>query len=266
MEPFLQYDAVSASQYFHLSNVFSFTFAAFFASAIGLLLFLTVVDKQYRGAVIIAGLVPLIAAYHYWQIGLSWDAAYDWTADGIQHTAYPFNVAYRYADWLLTVPLLMIELVEILKLRGGKGCRLATKLALAAALMIALGYPGETAGSAGVAWTFWVLSMIPFLGIFWYLVTGYGKHLADQPEQARGYLSGARWLTAAIWWVYPIVFLFPLIGWTTGSSIVTMNTLFAIADITAKSGLGILIVAAAVAKSRAEAGGAGHGISGGAHG
>ena len=33
-------------------------------------------------------------------------------------TGVPFNDAYRYMDWLLTVPLLLIEIILVIKLDG----------------------------------------------------------------------------------------------------------------------------------------------------
>lgn len=259
----LEYESITAGQYEFLYNVLSFAAAGFLAGAIGLFVAAFQVGPRYRMAVAIAAIVSLIASYHYFQIFGSWGAAFAWTEGGLVKTDQPFNVAYRYADWLLTVPLLMIELVDILGLKRGQGRRLATSLGLLAALMIALGYPGETAESSGTMWTFWVLSMLPFLAIFGYLVTGFGKHVQAQPLEARGYISGARWLTASVWWIYPIIFLFPLIGWVGGSAIVTMNALYAVADLLAKVGLGILIAAAAFAKKRAEEGESSHGAVGG---
>merc|ERR1711907_655089 len=84
------------------------------------------VKDQYRSAVIISGLVTFIAAYHYMRIFNSWVDAYKYSpgemVDGsltMQNptlTGVPFNDAYRYMDWLLTVPLLLIEILLVMKL------------------------------------------------------------------------------------------------------------------------------------------------------
>lgn len=251
MESFLRYDAVTAPQFTLLYNVLSFAFAGFFAAAIGFFFARQRVAPPYRMALTLAGVVALVASYHYFRIFESWDAAYEWTAAGLTRTEQPFNVAYRYADWLLTVPLLMIELIDVAKIR--RGARIATALALTAALMIALGYPGEVAESRVTAVVFWTLSMLPFLGLFGYLAFGFGKHVQAQPEGARKWLNGARWLTALVWWTYPVLFLIPIFGWTDGAAVVFINVLFAVADLTAKVGLGLLIAAVAFAKSRLEA-------------
>ena len=54
-----------------------------------------------------------------------------------------FNEGYRYVDWMLTVPLLLVETVAVLALTRAASRKLLIKLVPAAALMIALGYPGE---------------------------------------------------------------------------------------------------------------------------
>lgn len=59
-------------------------------------------------------------------------------------TGKPFNDAYRYMDWLLTVPLLLIEIVLCCQFdTEAESQDKATKLGIASALMIIIGYPGE---------------------------------------------------------------------------------------------------------------------------
>merc|ERR1712151_205578 len=69
-------------------------------------------------AVIISGLVTFIAAYHYIRIFNSWVDAYHYgpNSSAPNLTGVPFNDAYRYMDWLLTVPLLLIEILLVMKL------------------------------------------------------------------------------------------------------------------------------------------------------
>merc|ERR1719389_500703 len=84
------------------------------------------VAEKYRSAVLISGLVTFIAAYHYIRIFNSWVDAYEYkpqsVSDGAMElgnpalTGVPFNDAYRYMDWLLTVPLLLIEILLVMKL------------------------------------------------------------------------------------------------------------------------------------------------------
>ena len=104
--------------------------------------------KGYRTAITITGFVTLIATYHCIRIFDSWSEAFTVSSkDGgdytVQLTGSPFNDGYRYGDWLLTVPLLLIELILVVKLPQAETVSLSTKLGLASALMVALGFPGE---------------------------------------------------------------------------------------------------------------------------
>merc|ERR1712028_132171 len=84
------------------------------------------VSDKYKSAVLISGLVTFIAAYHYIRIFNSWVTAYEYTAGKVVDGALemqapvlsgiPFNDAYRYMDWLLTVPLLLIEILLVMNL------------------------------------------------------------------------------------------------------------------------------------------------------
>merc|ERR1711865_1279364 len=104
---------------------------------------------KYQTAVIISGLVTFIAAYHYIRIFNSWVAAYAYGEKNVGGhgdpvlTGVPFNDAYRYMDWLLTVPLLLIEIILVMKLSPEEASSRSWTLGVGSAAMIACGYPGE---------------------------------------------------------------------------------------------------------------------------
>ena len=64
------------------------------------------VKKEWRLSLTVAGLVTLVAAIHYDYMRDFW----------VAEQATP--IVYRYIDWLITVPLLMIEFYIILKAVG----------------------------------------------------------------------------------------------------------------------------------------------------
>merc|ERR1712230_146149 len=86
----------------------------------------------------------------------------------------PFNDAYRYMDWLLTVPLLLIEIVFVMKLSDEETKKKATTLGVASGLMICTGYPGELVveGNLGVRWLYWAIAICPFLFVVYELLVG----------------------------------------------------------------------------------------------
>ena len=245
-------DGISASQYLLVYNALSFTFATMAATTLFLWLSKGNVAARYRPALIISGLVTAIAAYHYWRIFQSWESAYEVKDGLVVATGFAFNDAYRYVDWLLTVPLLLIELILIMGLSQSETTRKATRLGIAAALMVALGYPGEIADDNTTRAIWGTLSTIPFLYIVYELFVGLGKVIENQPANARALVNGARWLTFASWGFYPIVYMIP---YTTlsGAAVETgVQIGYTIADLVAKAGLGVLIYMIAVRKSAAE--------------
>jgi bacteriorhodopsin len=249
----LELQSLSIGQYGFIGNAFSFGFAVMAATTLFLWLMRSSVAPTYRMAITISGLVTAIAAYHYLQIMLSWDSAASVATGEVVVSGEGFNRAYRYVDWLLTVPLLLIELILVMKLSKAETLSRSVKLGGAAALMIILGYPGEVSENVGTRAIFWILSMIPFLYIVRELAIGLKESIAKQPDNVKGLISKAAILVVASWAFYPIVYLLPLLGVTDGAALVVVETGYTIADIVAKAVFGLLIFVIAVRKSKAEA-------------
>lgn len=245
-------DGLNANQYLLVYNALSFTFATMAATTLFLWLSRSQVAPRYRTALVISGLVTAIAAYHYWRIFESWNGAFEFRNGVISETGFGFNDAYRYVDWLLTVPLLLLELVLIMGLSQAETARKATRLGLAAALMIILGYPGEIAADNGTRALWGTLSTIPFLYIIYELFVGLGAAIERQPENARKLVNLARWLTFASWGFYPIVYMIPYTSLSGPTVATSIQIGYTIADLVAKAGVGVLIYMIAVRKSSAE--------------
>lgn len=240
--PMLQEVTLTGNQYLLVYNVFSLVVASMFAAFVYFLLNVSQVAKQYRNAVVVSAVVVGIAGYHYFRIFTGW-------ADG------EFNEGYRYADWLLTVPLLLIELLIVLGLVAAKRRTMTIQLVVAAILMIALGYPGEIATETSTKWIFWVLSMIPFLYILATLVremTGAAKRESAGVASA---LRVALVLLLVAWLVYPIAYLFPVIFEEGSSTAETVRQVgYSVADLLAKPVYGLAILAVAKRRTAEEAG------------
>jgi len=246
-------ETLSVGQYQLVANFFSFTIAAMGATTLFLWLNRSQVAKAYRPAVTISGLVTFIALYHYLRIYESWESAYVINDGVLQASGKAFNDAYRYVDWLLTVPLLLVELILVMRLTKSETFSKGLRLGLLAAIMVILGYPGEISSDAGVRWIWWALAMIPFLWIVYELFVGLKDSLAAQPEAVRGLVNRARWLTVLSWSFYPVVFVFPMIGLTGQTANTAVQIGYSIADIVAKALFGIVIYMIAVRKSEVEA-------------
>jgi bacteriorhodopsin len=216
-----------------VANFFSLVLAVFIGSALFFFLSRFDVAEKYRSAVTISGVIVTIAGYHYWRIGKSFDAALAGEA--------VFNEAYRYVDWVVTVPLLLTELVLVLSLSADRRRSLLNRLVPASFLMIALGYPGEISTDTTQKWIWWALSMVFFVYILTVLFGELSKQIASEREEVRGTLTALRTVLLVTWLFYPIAYLFPVLLGPTGTAFVLVNVGYAIADITAKAGYGLLV-------------------------
>ena len=243
---------LTANQFSLVYNAFSFTLAAMAATTLFLWISRSQVSHAYKTAITISGLVTAIAAYHYYRIFESWNAAYTVKTGIVTVTGVGFVDAYRYVDWLLTVPLLLIELVLVMRLTKEETMSRSLKLGAAAALMIVLGYPGEIATDNGTRALWGTLSAIPFTYIMWSLFAGLGKSIDSQPENVRHLVKQARLLTFASWGFYPIVYMIPYTSMAGSTTEVAVQLGYTLADIIAKAGVGLLVYNIAVRKSEAE--------------
>ncbi|MCS6864579.1 MAG: bacteriorhodopsin-like [Gemmataceae bacterium] len=238
-------------QYNVVDNVFSLTVATMGAAAIFFFAARSLVAPKFRPALMVSGLVVAIACYHYFMIRLSWQSAYAYSDGAFNPTGKGFNDFYRYADWILTVPLLLVELVAVMGLAKEVARPLLTKLVIAAALMIGLGYPGEVSQDWTTLMIWGMLSTLPFLYILYVLWVELGKSLATQPESVRSLVSLARILIVITWMFYPIAYAIRgdslpgaipgIIPEKSGLGVVGTQVGYAIADLTAKAGFGMLI-------------------------
>ena len=228
-------------------NMLSLAIAAMFGSFV----FFTVAQKQlthkYRPALIMSSLVVFIAGYHYWRIFNSWEAAYVLTEGAYKPSGQPFNDAYRYVDWLLTVPLLVAELIAVLALSREVRSPMMTKLIIASVLMIGCGYPGEISADTTVRGVWGAVSTVPFLYILYVLWVELNNATEGAAPRVKKLLGDTKLLLLATWGFYPIAYLMPQLGVEAGSATVALQVGYSIADILAKCGYGFMIYAIAQA-------------------
>jgi len=250
--------AMSDLQYQAVYNVLSFALASMMATTVFLWFRSFAVKDQYKSAVLISGLVTFIAAYHYIRIFNSWVEAYHYSVDKVDPalTGVPFNDAYRYMDWLLTVPLLLIEILLVMKLSDADYSAKAWNLGVGSALMIVSGYYGEltVTGDLTPRWICWFISMVFFLYIVYELLVGLSAATNSEADpNVKGKIQTAQIVTVISWCTYPIVYLFPMLGINAAQAVVSIQIGYCASDIISKCGVGLLIYQITYAKSNKEA-------------
>jgi bacteriorhodopsin len=232
--------------------VFSFGLVSMLATTVYTLISQNRVLPKYRNALVMSSMVTFIAAYHYYRIFNSFSESSESQVVNVSGAQGSFNEAYRYVDWLLTVPLLLVEVIAVLALAAAVAKSLIMRLVPAAAAMIALGYPGEISTDQNTQVLYGVLSTIPFLYILYVLFVELGKSLDRQPAGVAETVGRLRLLLIATWGVYPIAYIFNIVGDESASSFVAIQVGYTIADILAKCVFGLTIMKIARMKSIAE--------------
>ncbi|CAB4740179.1 MAG: xanthorhodopsin [Actinobacteria bacterium] len=244
---------LDSNQWNLVYNVFSFGLISMLATTVYTLVSQQRVLAKYRSALVMSSMVTFIAGYHYMRIINSFtESSTDMTVN-ISGAQGSFNEAYRYVDWLLTVPLLLVEVIAVLALAKSVSRSLIMRLVPASAAMIALGYPGEISSNQSTQVLYGVLSTIPFLYILYVLFVELGKSLDNQPEGVAATIGRLRLLLVATWGVYPISYILGMgEGMASAQQFVGVQVGYTIADILAKCVFGLTIFKIARMKSAAE--------------
>lgn len=239
---------LSDNQFNAVYNMLSLGLASMLFTSLFLFVSRDRVLPRYRMAVTVSAIVTSIAAYHYFRIFDSFNHAFA----GAENNPYAYNVGYRYVDWLLTVPLLLVETVAVLAIGRMAQQKLLRALVPAATAMIVLGYPGDAKLDLfGISAPVWgALSTIPFLYILYILFVELTKSLERQSDQVRATVKNLRLLLIATWGVYPITFILAMNS--TGfdaNALVSREIGYSIADVLAKCAYGLIIFKIARMKS-----------------
>ena len=190
------------------------------------------VAPAWRTSIIVSGLVTGIAFVHYVYMR---DV---WVMTGESPTVY------RYIDWLITVPLLMIEFYLVLAAVGKANSGIFWRLLIGTVVMLLGGYLGE-AGYINATLGF-VIGMAGWFYILYEVFSGEaGKAAAKSGNKALVTAFGAmRMIVTVGWAIYPLGYVF---GYLTGGvDADSLNVIYNIADLLNKTAFGLIIWAAAV--------------------
>ena len=197
------------------------------------------VSGKWRTSLIVSGLVTLVAAVHYFYMR---DV---WVSTGASPTVF------RYVDWLITVPLQMIEFYLILAACTAVAMGVFWRLLVGTVIMLVGGYLGE-AGFINATLGF-VIGMAGWAYILYEIFAGEaGKVAADEaPESVKSAFSMMRWIVTIGWAIYPLGYFFGYLAGGVDDN--SLNLIYNVADVVNKIGFCLAIWAAATTESDAKA-------------
>ncbi len=194
------------------------------------------VAQGWRTSVTVAGLITGIAFIHYiYMRGV-------WIETGDSPTVY------RYIDWLITVPLQMVEFYLILSAVRKVSSGMFWRLLIGSVVMLCGGYLGE-AGYINPMLGF-VVGMGGWIYVLYEIFSGEaGKTAARSGNKALTTAFGAlRMIVTVGWCIYPLGYVF---GYLTGGvDSNSLNVIYNLADFINKIAFGLVIWAAAVSGGR----------------
>ncbi|MDA9685756.1 bacteriorhodopsin-like [Candidatus Actinomarina] len=210
-------------------RLFMVATAGMLAGTVFLLMSSREVDPKFRRGVYISALVTGIAWYHYQKMTVSF-------ASG------DFDTPLRYVDWVLTVPLMFVEVLSVTS-KGAEYTQKVRTWGLAAVLMIGGGYYGEVNEAGGTEyWIGFVVAMAAYAYLMRALQAE-GTSLTGDESVAFDKIKN---LILIGWLIYPLGYLAPAVS----PDLMDMRELlYTIADIINKVGLGVLVLNMARVKS-----------------
>ena len=196
------------------------------------------VSGKWKTSLTVSGLVTLVAAVHYFYMRDVWVATGE------------TPLVYRYIDWLITVPLLMVEFYLILRAITNVSGGIFWRLMIGTMVMLVGGYMGE-AGYINAMFGF-IVGMVGWAYILYEIFFGEaGKVAAEKaPPSVQSAFVTMRWIVTIGWAIYPIGYF---MGYFTGAgpeeASNALNIIYNLADVVNKIAFGVIIWNVAVTES-----------------
>ena len=195
------------------------------------------VIKQWRTSLIVAGLVTGVAFWHYLFMRNIW------VDTGMSPTSY------RYVDWIITVPLQIVEFYLILKAVTKVKTSLFWQLLLGSMIMLIFGYLGEANYIPDIP--SFILGMLGWLIVIYLIFFGEAAKANSNSGNSSSQMAfnAMRWIVLVGWAIYPIGFIIGNLVEISNAA-PAMNAIYNLADLVNKTAFGLVIWAAAKQDSK----------------
>ena len=189
---------------------------------------------KWKTSLTVAAMVTGIAAIHnFYMRGV-------WSDTGDSPTVF------RYVDWLLTVPLQIVEFYLILAAIAVVAVSVFWRLLVASIVMLVGGYLGEV-GTIGY-WAGFIIGMAGWIYIIYEVFAGEASQISASKGTAasKKAFNALRLIVTVGWAIYPIGYV---LG-AGGDGAANLNLVYNLADFVNKIAFGVVIWAAATSGSK----------------
>ena len=192
---------------------------------------------KWRTSMVVGALVTLVAAVHYFYMR---DV---WASTGASPTVF------RYVDWIVTVPLQMVEFYLILAACTVVAGGVFWRLLVGTLVMVIGGYLGET--SMINPWAGFIIGMAGWIFILYEIFAGEASKISAEsaPASVQTAFNTMRWIVTIGWAIYPIGYFMGYMMGTADAN--SLNLIYNVADVINKIGFCLAIWAAASTESEA---------------
>ena len=189
---------------------------------------------KWKTSLTVAAMVTGIAAIHYFYMRGVWID----TGDS--------PTVFRYVDWLLTVPLQIVEFYLILAAIAVVAVSVFWRLLVASIVMLVGGYLGEV-GTIGY-WAGFIIGMAGWIYIIYEVFAGEASQISASKGTAasKKAFNALRLIVTVGWAIYPIGYI---LG-AGGDGAANLNLVYNLADFVNKIAFGVVIWAAATSGSK----------------
>ena len=181
---------------------------------------------KWKTSLTVAAMVTGIAAIHYFYMRDVWVS----TGES--------PIVFRYVDWLLTVPLQIVEFYLILAAIAVVAASLFWRLLIASVVMLVAGYLGEV-GAMNV-WLAFIIGMAGWIYIIYEIFAGEASKISasDGTPASQRAFNALRIIVTVGWAIYPLGYV---LGYAGAGSADALNIIYNLADFVNKIAFGVVI-------------------------
>ena len=190
---------------------------------------------KWKTSLTVAAMVTGIAAIHYFYMRDVWVS----TGES--------PIVFRYVDWLLTVPLQIVEFYLILAAIAVVAASLFWRLLIASVVMLVAGYLGEV-GAMNV-WLAFIIGMAGWIYIIYEIFAGEASKISasDGTPASQRAFNALRTIVTVGWAIYPLGYV---LGYAGAGSADALNIIYNLADFVNKIAFGVVIWVAATSDAK----------------